>query len=347
MNYGIGDNLKRYRLINNLSLKQVSSKIGLSTTAISKFEKEILIPNSTRLIEFAKIYNVSVYDLIKGYTTPTMQFNSFRKKCRLTGQKLQSLKEIIQIEVAKYLEILELSGKLNNVSKWKMVSCLNEEQAEVIANGFRIKNLSSIMPIQNLISLLENLGIFVITISNTNRLFDDFDGLSEVINGVPVIVLLDIEDGARQRFTIAHELGHLLLDVEGTPNAEKLCNRFASALLMPKDAMKKEFGIKRQNINFLELAAIKQEYGVSYQAIVYRLKDLNIINESTYRNMFMKINHKFGNKDPNPLTKEVSHHFERLVSKLEAQEVISAKKAAEYLNITIDDYYDKDDNCRY
>lgn len=56
----IAENLKRYRLLNNLSLQKAGELVGISAPAINKYEKGLLIPNSERLIDFAKAYGVSV-----------------------------------------------------------------------------------------------------------------------------------------------------------------------------------------------------------------------------------------------------------------------------------------------
>ena len=152
-------------------------------------------------------------------------------------------------------------------------------------------------------------------------------------------------DGARQRFTIAHELGHLLLDIGNEKlDSEKLCNRFASALLMPKEAVINEFGISRKNINFFELTAFKNEFKVSYAAIVYRLRDLNIISEYLYKRLFIFLNQKIGKKDPKPIPPEISYQFKKTVFRLEADEIISLNKACELLGVTVDEYNSEDNN---
>ena len=277
---GIGKNLKRIRLLKNLSLKDAGNLLNMTATAISKYEKGEILPDSKKLIDFANAYNVKSIELLKVYNVPKMKFTSFRKKKRLTGQNLELLEELIQDEVAKYLEIIEMNNIDTDNIKLKKYSCNNLEDTEKAANDFRnyIK-ISNKQPISDLINILENLGIIIIQIKNPDNRFDDFDGLSEIVNNIPVIVLLDgIKDGARQRFTIAHELGHLVLNINNDElDEEKLCNRFASALLMPKEAIINEFGYSRGNINFFELTAFKNEFKVSYAAIVYRLKDLNII----------------------------------------------------------------------
>ena len=344
---GIGKNLKRIRLLKNLSLKDAGNLLNMTATAISKYEKGEILPDSKKLIDFANAYNVKSIELLKVYNVPKMKFTSFRKKKRLTGQNLELLEELIQDEVAKYLEIIEMNNIDTDNIKLKKYSCNNLEDAEKAANDFRnyIK-ISNKQPISDLINILENLGIIIIQIKNPNNRFDDFDGLSEFVNNIPVIVLLDgIKDGARQRFTIAHELGHLVLNINNDElDEEKLCNRFASALLMPKEAIINEFGYSRGKIHFFELTAFKNEFKVSYTAIVYRLKDLNIISEYLYKKLSIFLSQRIGKNDPKPIQPEISYQFKKIVYKLEADEIISVNKACELLGVTVDEYNNEDNN---
>ena len=108
-------------------------------------------------------------------------------------------------------------------------------------------------PIPDLINILENIGIVIIEIDNPDERFSDFDGLSEVVNNIPLIVLLSDIDGERQRFTIAHELGHCCKHGQNLENnyIEMFCDNqdvneaeeaeatlFASQLLIPEKQLK-------------------------------------------------------------------------------------------------------------
>lgn len=346
----IGRNLKRIRLLKNLSLKKAGKLLGMSSTAILKYEQGQIIPNSEKLIEFANAYNVKVIDLLKSYNVPKMKFNSFRKKKRLQGRNLDLLKEIIQSKVADYLEVIELNEIESNNIKIKKYSCNNYDDVENAAESFRKDFYLSInQPISDLINILENLGIVIIQIENVDEKFSDFDGFSEIVNGIPVIVLLKYVDGARQRFTIAHELGHLVLNIKNKElDEEKICNKFAGALLMPKAAVIKEFGNSRLNISYFELIAFKKEYKVSMAAIIYRLKELDIISEYLYRKINISFNSMGIRKnEPGEIVFEESYHFKKLVHKLEVDNIISLNRACELLGISIDEYYKEDYNYRY
>ncbi len=346
----VGKNLKRIRLLKNLSLKEAGLLLNMSAPAVSKYEKGEIHPNSEKLIEFANAYDVNVLDLLKSYKIPEMKFNAFRKKQRLKGENLNLLKEIIQNKVADYIEVVELNEiKISN-NKIKQYICNNDNDAEIAAEEFRNDyKLSINQPIPDLINVLENLGILIIEIDNTNGRFSDFDGLSEVVKDIPLIVLLSNIAGERQRFTIAHELAHLVLNINNKNlNEEKLCNKFASSLLMPKEAVIKEFGKSRNSISFYELRAFKSEYKVSMAATIYRLKELKIISEY----LFKKINISFSSKgykkyEPYPIEPEKSCQFKRLVHKLEVDNIITLNRACDLLGVTIDDYNNEDNNYRY
>ena len=86
---GIGRNLKRIRLLKNLSLKEAGNLLNMSATAISKYEKGEILPDSKKLIDFSNAYEVKSIDLLKVYNAPEMKFDSFRKKKRLTSQNLE------------------------------------------------------------------------------------------------------------------------------------------------------------------------------------------------------------------------------------------------------------------
>lgn len=340
----IGKNLKRVRLLKNLSLNDAGKLLNMSATAIAKYENGEISIDSKKIIDFANAYSVKTTYLLKSYKMPEIKFSSFRKKKRLTGQNLDLLKELIQIEIEKYIEVLELNNiSYNHSINFKKHLCTSMLDAENAANKFReyIK-ISDKQPISDLINILENLGFIIIQIPNINNKFDDFDGLCEVVSGYPIIVLLDnINDGGRQRFTISHELGHLLLNIKNSEiDEEKLCHRFASAFLMPKNATINEFGPIRNAISLYELSVFKNEFKVSYPAILYRLKDLNVINDYLYRKLSIYINSKVlkKGKDPFPVKPEKSFQFERLVYKLQSNDIISVNKACELLGVSIDEY---------
>ena len=68
---------------------------------------------------------------------------------------------------------------------------------------------------------------------------------------VPVVVVNRGDLGERQRFTVAHEIGHMVLDVSPKLNEEKAAHRFAGALLMPAETLRAEIGKHRNSMGWL------------------------------------------------------------------------------------------------
>jgi len=112
---------------------------------------------------------------------------------------------------------------------------------------------------------------------------------------LPAIVVNN-EAPTAQAFTIAHELGHILLkesgvtgprsrDYEGIPE-EKWCDQFAAAFLMPKPMIQASFGERpsqpRNDISDEELATIAAQFRVSPHAMLIRLVHLDYISSRYY-----------------------------------------------------------------
>lgn len=113
------------------------------------------------------------------------------------------------------------------------------------------------------------------------------DGLAITRRGYSLIVVSSSIAAHRQRYTIAHELGHLMAGDHGdiideninfskTPE-ESRANAFAAAFLMPANALRTAFGDQAVPTEEL-IADLLARYRVSLDALAFRLHNLNIIN---------------------------------------------------------------------
>ncbi|MDZ7844749.1 MAG: ImmA/IrrE family metallo-endopeptidase [Anaerolineales bacterium] len=99
---------------------------------------------------------------------------------------------------------------------------------------------------------------------------DHFDALVFWANErIPVIVVKGGIPGDRQRFNLARELGHILLDLSDNVDEEKAAHRFAGAFLVPRQKAIEELGEHRQRLSVQELHILKHKYGLSMQAWIY------------------------------------------------------------------------------
>lgn len=211
------------------------------------------------------------------------------------------------------------------------------DQIEDIAN--KIRNLWKLgrAPIQDFIDVLESHGIRVFIVDYEEKMFD---GLSTLINDQPIVVISSKWPGDRQRFTLAHELGHFILQnrLSKELNEEKACNRFAGAFLLPKETIIQEMGKIRTSIEWRELFLLKEEFKLSMYSICYRLKDVGIVKESYFNSLVFIFNQKGWNKQEpgNKTPSEKTHIFKQMVFHALGEEYIGESKAAELLDYSIE-----------
>ncbi|MDR1268908.1 MAG: ImmA/IrrE family metallo-endopeptidase, partial [Planctomycetaceae bacterium] len=162
---------------------------------------------------------------------------------------------------------------------------------------------------------------------------EKLDGFSGYRGSNPVLVLNKQYVTDRLRFTALHEVGHLLLKIAPhfpEKEQEKICHRFAGAMLVPEEVFVAEFGGNRNRLTQKELTDIKEGYGISIAAIMARAKDLKLISDLFYRSFRIKYN-KWGWRKQEPgayATEETSNRFEQLLQRAAAIEVLSLSKCA-------------------
>lgn len=341
MNEIISQKIRQGRILNAMSLQDLANSVGISKQMISKYENGISMPSSKTLIQLSKSLNVTLDYFFAPSSVELGEIN-FRKKNSFSVKKVNALKEEIKIRLSSYLEIeniLQVDNSFKNPLHKKKVSGLAD--VEQVVKELRNEWEIGFDPIHNIIQLLEDKEIKVIEIDEPQN---SFDGLASIVNGkFPVIVVNKNFSVERKRFTLLHELGHLLLELpeNDIKFEEQICNRFASELLFPKSMILREFGMGREGISFRELIEVQLKYGISIRAIIYRLKDAKILSENKVAEFYKKLNFDTRLKHEVDTerfqTPEISNRFEQLVYRAFSQELISSSKAASLLKININE----------
>jgi len=340
MNQIFAYRFKNARKISGLTLHEIGEKIGVSKQMISKYENGLSMPDSSNLIKIAKILGEKIDYFFRPQTVNLTEV-SFRKKSKYSQTQINNLKSKILKQMENYLcieDILNISYEFNN--PLSDIKIKNFEDVEFATQQLRKAwNLGN-DPIHNIVSLLEYNEIKVIEIDEPNQ--NLFDGLSSFVdNKYPLICFNKNFVIERKRFTLIHELGHLLLNIDESliNETEKLCNRFASELLLPKEIIIKEIGTRREHLSVNELINFQQQFGISISAIIYRLADLEVISENKKRDYFIRKNKDTEFKNKCDATRfngnENSERFIRLVYKALSQEIISISKASALLDKSV------------
>jgi len=205
----IGERIKIARRAAGLSQRALAEMVSMSAMAISKYERELDTPSSSVLLRLAQALDVKTEYFLRPVTV-TITAPSYRRRTSLPRKQEYAIMGQIQEWLERYLDIesffggppdFDLPADLN-----RCVASLDE--VELVALNLRRGWDLGLAPIESLVEVLEDRGIKVGLVSG----HEDFDALTFwADDNIPVIVVKRDLPGDRQRFNLAHELGHLVL----------------------------------------------------------------------------------------------------------------------------------------
>jgi Zn-dependent peptidase ImmA (M78 family) len=201
---------------------------------------------------------------------PASFHEMYRKPKSVSGKKVlakvSSELTIRMLCVSKLLDSIELEPELT-LPQYDVDDYGNDGAA--IARAIRRDWLIPDGPIRNLTGLVEKTGIIV---------FPGYfsapkvDGVTVNVSGLPPVIFLNsISPADRTRFSLAHELGHVVMHRQTSATMEKEANAFAAEFLMPEREMRAEFS---NRIDMKELARLKRIRRVSMAALLYRASEI-------------------------------------------------------------------------
>lgn len=341
----IGNKLKVARSASGQSLRALAEAMGalVSAQAIGKYERNEDMPSSRVLISLAKSLNVSVEYLLSEDEL-ALEGVDFRKKVGTSSKEEATLEARAIQMLERYLAVEELLH-MRSV-EWEQPRSAPHPVADVrdaedAARSVREDWGLGNDPIPQLAELLEERGVKVLSLD-----LDNIDGLAAKVRrkereAIRVIVVKRSTWSERKRFSLAHELGHMVMAACDGVNEEKAANRFAGAFLMPADVLRTEVGAHRSSISIGELVALKKRFGVSLQALAYRCKELGIVSHSAYAALFDVFAERGWRtapyQEPESLDPDVEEprRFERLCYRALAEGAIGESRAAELLGISM------------
>ena len=340
-----GSRLKLARKMAGFSLQELADALKNKVTkqSLNKYEMGMMNPSGEVLMAISSTLKIKPDYFLKRGQVELGEI-LFRKKASLSKKNEEAIVEKVRDYVERYLEIENIVGiqpEFKNPLKNLKIS--NKNEVEAAAIKLRREWDLGTDPINNIIEMLELKGIKVLLIDDV----DEIDGLAVLTSrGIPVVVVNTRNKSIeRIRFTIIHELAHLLLNLEKTvadkpKEVEIFCHFFSSCFLLPSEMLTKLIGsAKRNYIQINELISIKEYFGISIRAIVHRLRELEIIIDSYYQRWVIYMSKTYGakNEPGNYKGEEKSRNFDQLVNRALAEELISLSKAAALWNISINE----------
>ena len=342
----IGHRLKLARDAAGLSLRDLQERMGSLVTAqaIGKYERDEMMPSSSVLLALAKALNVSSEYLLSKRELSLSEID-FRKSPAAGSKEERAVEAMVMDCAERYLQLEELlpnAGGVWKVPVAKEFDIKAIEDAEGAAEKLRALWKLGISPISSMTELLEEKGIKVIAIDLPQQVSGSKAFAKQPNRDDAALIVVNSQhNGERQRFSLAHELAHLVLRFGGrlsNKHQEKAADRFAGAFLVAREMLCKLVGQSRHVIPMGELLALKRLFKVSIASLVVRCRQLNILTQVGYGRMWSALKAgglvDIGSAEPEQIPKEVPSRMQRLSLRAVAEGAISESKASELLRIS-------------
>lgn len=294
-----GERLRTLRELLGLTQEQLAVASGVAQSWISQVETATrdATDDGLRAIAAATDTPLRFFDV----QPSTVPLDSLRFRKTSTASKIMTRRVH-----AFYSESYRVTETLLNAENYPTpplpfasAATLTQDDIEDLANQTReALRLAPDKPIPHLTRVLERAGVTVAPLVLT----DDPDeppaagghfGVSYWGGlGAPALIgYFPGSHGDRERYTLAHEVGHLVLHTfrPRTADPEAEANRFAAALLVPRERAEADIS---ERLSLTEYARLKATWGVSMQALIMRGAALGLIGDTRKRSLFVQLSSK-------------------------------------------------------
>ncbi len=264
----------------------LAERVAKSATAIASYESGQKRPAPATVAQLALALGIEPAFFLPAPRLPAStvgapHFRSLRSTSQLVRDQAYAFGRLA-VAVSSGLE-RHVEFPIRDIEKIN----LNEESPEDAAGRLREAWRLGDGPIRNLVRAAESHGILVVF---TTRDAATVDAYSFDNTHRPVVLLNPLKhDYFRQRFDLAHEVGHLAMHFDADPGGREVedeAHRFASELLMPSTVLRDLLPAKA---DWRKLGLLKEQWGVSMQALLFKAKRLRVMSDVTYRNAMTTI----------------------------------------------------------
>jgi Zn-dependent peptidase ImmA (M78 family)/transcriptional regulator with XRE-family HTH domain len=289
-----GSRLTMARHLEGLRKSDLAVRIGKSATAVSAWEAGTKRPTAATVAELALALSVdpgffSARPDDIGAMSTAPHFRSLRSTSQLIRDQAFAYGQLavdIASSLERHVELPEVDVPRIPVPVDEPSADAPERAAQEVRAAWDLGT----GPAPHLVRLLERHGILVVFSPPGTAAVDAYSFDTRLR---PVVILNPIKlDYYRQRFDVAHELGHLVMHGDAEPGSrivEDQANRFAAELLMPAVEICNLLPVAMGGSVWPNLARLKEQWGVSLQALLYRARRLGRLSDVSYRNAMVRI----------------------------------------------------------
>ena len=242
-----------------LTQTELAEKVGINQANISRIENGFVAPSEEILNKISSILTFPKDFFYEDADMYSPQIHFYRKAKALAEKDFSQIKAngiIDRLRIEKLIQpvLIEKDYVHLDIDEYERP----EEVAKALRKIWKIPRGT----IKNLVLLLESKGIIIFPVNFGTRLISDLT--TQTSNDAYIIFLNKVMSPDRDRFTLAHALGHVIMHQFATSEIiEEEADRFAGEFLMPSDEIKHQL----VNLNIERLADLKRQWKVSMAAI--------------------------------------------------------------------------------
>lgn len=311
------DMLQLARDARELTQSELAGASGVTQALVSKLEHGLITePSEDVVASLSSTLRFPVEFFYQQDRAVGFPHFHYRRRARMGKKELARIEAIINIRrqhlvkllrsyeepVAKPIPQIDLDGSGTTPEK--------------VAERMRAYWMLPRGPVKNLVELVEQAGGIVIANNFKTTLLD---GVSFRSEGLPPLFFINKDmPPDRARFSLAHELGHMILHAVPDDDAvmEAQAHRFAAEFLMPAADIRPYL----KDPKLSNFARIKGFWHVSIKALIKRAYDLRMLTDYQYKSLNIQYNKVYGGTEPQQFEHEtpmrlryiVRYHLEKL-----------------------------------
>lgn len=343
----IAEKLKQMRQSLDLTLEQAAKLVGFKNfQTLSKIENGLRKVKADELVALAKAYSFDMNFFLLDEPKPRNVQIFWRAELKPSDPQIVEAK--LQMYFDRYLHLQKLLGYKENGHKLFEINRLIENAENAAEYGERYSRDLKLgdRPALTIPTILEeelNLPIFYFELPG------DTSAVSIISKNNATIVVNSLDAPWRRKFDIAHELFHIIYKqsapeecgASNDPVQETFANAFASAFLLPRDSLEMEIDRrkKKDQIQITDLMILAREFGVSLDALTWRLVNLGRITKRKAQDILTSQAEREYDKSVKRNepweTPHISRKYLFMVFEAVNQGLLSKMRAADYLGVGV------------
>ena len=284
-----GDRIRQARELSGMTQTTLAGLVGESQSRIAHFESGRTVPSSEIVEDVAhhteflpSFFEQPPFD---DFAVRTL---SFRSRSSTPAKERTRLKQLTRLLLEQLARMDTEQCGLPPLA----LTPLQDTPAHAAVFVRALAGLTATEPVRHVTSRIENLGVPILTLPATSRRIDAFSSWPSTVHARPFIATTLGWPGDRLRFSLAHELGHLVMHTSleyQTRETEQEADQFAGAFLFP-EAVARE--VLAPSLSLTRAARLKVRWGISMSAIIRRAYELDIISDRRYRYLNEQMGHR-------------------------------------------------------